>query len=90
MTEQEQTTQIELLKQSQKMTNDKIDNLKGVVVSGFKDLKLEISEIKNDMKEMDVKNEHKYASKLTEKIVYGLVSLILVAVIGAVITLTLK
>ena len=83
MTDHEQTTQIELLKQSQKSMSEKLDELKDLVVSGFAD-------IKKEMKETDEKNEKKFASKLTEKIVYAMAGAMLLAVIGAVMSLVIK
>ena len=83
MTEQEQTTQIELLKQSQKTMSEKLDELKDLVVSGFAD-------IKKEMKETDEKNEGKFASKSTELIVYGMAGFIFLAFLKAIVESVIK
>lgn len=58
---------------------EKIDDLKHTVTDGFKEV----------MDRFDSLDE-KYASKLTEKIVYALVGIVLTAVIGALVTLVIK
>lgn len=62
---------------------EKIEDLKQAVEKGFSDLK---SELKCYREEAD----KKYASKQTEKIVNGLVGLIVSAVILALIALVVK
>lgn len=83
MTDQEQTTQIELLKQSQKSMSEKLDELKDLVIKGF-------AEIKIEMKETDERNEKKFASKLTEKIVYGMAGALLLTILGAIASLVIR
>lgn len=83
MTDQEQTTQIELLKQAQKTMSEKLDELKTLVVKGFDD-------IAEKMEKTDEKNEKKFASKFTEKVVYGMAGVMLLAILKAIIDLVLK
>ena len=50
---------------------------------GFEDIKEEIKCFRDY-------SDNKYASKLTEKIVYAMVSMILIAFFGGIITLIIK
>ena len=59
--------------------SEQIKDLKKAVDLGFNDLKNEFRLIREE-------NDKKYASKLTEKIVYGLVSLIVITVFGAILS----
>jgi uncharacterized protein YhaN len=74
---------IATLEANNKSMSDKIDDIKKAVDEGFKDIKEEFKCFREEA-------DKKYASKLTETIVYALVGIILVAVIGEVITLVLK
>ena len=58
---------------------EKIDDLKHTVTNGFNEV----------MDRFDSLDE-KYASKLTEKIVYALVGIVLTSVFGALIALVIK
>lgn len=78
-----QDIKINTLEQNYKSMSEKIDDLKDTVKNGFDD-------IKNEFKCFREEADKKYASKLTEQIVYGLVGLILVSVATGVIALTLK
>jgi hypothetical protein len=77
--ETKQDIKINTLEQNYKSMSDKIDDLKTIMV-----------EIKQDIKCFREDSDKKYASKLVEKIVYGLVSMLLVAFIGGVIALVIK
>lgn len=81
--EDNQDKRITILETNYLNMSDKIDELKKTVDLGFKDLK-------NEFKLMREENEKKYASKLVEKIAYGLVSLIIITVAGALITGVIK
>ena len=79
MTDNEQDIKINTLENNQTSMAEKLDDLKLTMVAGFKD-------IKQEFKTMREENDKKYASKLTEKIVYGLVSLIVITVFGAILS----
>lgn len=79
MTDNEQDLKINTLENNQLSMAEKLDDLKTTMVAGFKD-------IKQEFKTMREENDLKYASKLTEKIVYGLVSLIVITVFGAILS----
>lgn len=70
---------INTLENNYKSMSEKIDKLEGVVLDGFKDLKDEFKCWKDEC-------DKKYASKLTEIIVYSMAGLILVSVFGYIIT----
>lgn len=70
---------INTLENNYKSMSDKIDKLEGVVLEGFKDLKEEFKCFRDEC-------DKKYASKLTEIIVYSMAGLILVTVFGYIIT----
>ena len=78
-----QDIKINTLEQNYKSMSEKIDDLKNTVKNGFDDIKKEFKCFREEA-------DKKYASKLTEQIVYGLVGLILVSVATGVIALTLK
>lgn len=78
-----QAAEIATLKEAQKNMAEKIDDLKQVVTAGFSDIKEEFMKFREEA-------DKKYASKLTETIVYGLVGIILVAVVTALIALVIK
>lgn len=79
MTKYSQDAEIATLKEAQKNMAAKIDDLNTTVTDGF-------DRVMNKFDSLD----DKFASKLTEKIVYGLVGLILVAVITALVALVIK
>lgn len=79
MTTKSQDAEIATLKEAQKNMAEKLDDLKHTVTDGFKEV----------MDRFDSLDE-KYASKLTEKIVYALVGIVLTSVFGALITLVIK
>jgi len=79
----DQDIKINTLEQNYKSMSEKIDDLKNTVKNGFDDIKKEFKCFREEA-------DKKYASKLTEQIVYGLVGLILVSVATGVIALTLK
>jgi len=83
MGENQQDKQIAILETNYKNMGEKIDKLEKAVVKGFDELKAEFKCFKAEADE-------KYASKLTEKIVYAMATLILVAFFGAVVTLVMK
>ena len=83
MSEQEQNIEIAVIKQEQKTMSQKIDDLKETVLDGFKDIKGEFSCLKKE-------SDNKYASKLTETIVYALCGLILLGVATGVVALVIK
>jgi hypothetical protein len=66
-----QDIKITVLETNYKSMSGKIDDLKKSVDTGF-------AEMKEELKCMRQENDKRYASKLTELIVYGLVGLILV------------
>lgn len=70
---------INTLENNYKSMSEKIDKLEGVVLEGFKDLKDEFKCWKDEC-------DKKYASKLTEIIVYSMAGLILVSVFGWMIS----
>jgi len=51
------------------------------VETNMKNMGEDITEIKADLKEFILCADKKYASKLTEKVVYGLVGMVLIAVV---------
>lgn len=77
---------------------DEIKELKG----DFKDFSKDFQDFKEDLKEVIAvipyqvfektmgESDKKYATKLTQKVVYALVGVILLAFIGGVITLVIK
>jgi len=79
MTKNSQDAEIATLKEAQKNMAEKIDDLKHTVTNGFNEV----------MDRFDSLDE-KYASKLTEKIVYALVGIVLTSVFGALIALVIK
>ncbi len=81
--DKDQDLKINTLEQNYKSMSEKIDDLKNTVKNGFDDIKKEFKCFREEA-------DKKYASKLTEQIVYGLVGLILVSVATGVIALTLK
>lgn len=83
MTKHSQDAEIATLKEAQKNMAEKIDDLKVLVTAGFSDIKNEFTKYRDEA-------DHKYASKLTEKIVYGLVGVILLSVAGSLIALIIK
>lgn len=70
---------INTLENNYKSMSEKIDKLEGVVLEGFKDLKDEFKCWRDEC-------DKKYASKLTEIIVYSMAGLILVSVFGYMIS----
>lgn len=70
---------INTLENNYKSMSEKIDKLEGVVLDGFKDLKDEFKCWKDEC-------DKKYASKLTEIIVYSMAGLILISVFGYIIS----
>lgn len=70
---------IAVLKTNYKSMSDKIDDLKETVNDGF-------ASMKEDFKCFRDECDKKYASKLTEIIVYSMAGLILVTVFGYIIT----
>ena len=89
-----QDLKIKDLENNQQFMAEKIDDLKLTVVSGFSDIKRELKAQRDchaeDLKSIRIENEGKYASKLTETIVYGLVGLIVFTVFGAILTLVIN
>jgi hypothetical protein len=83
MRDNKQDLKINTLENNYKAMGEKIDRLEEAVVNGFNELKAEF-------KCMRAENDQRYASKLTEQIVYGLVGLILLAFAGGVVTLVLR
>lgn len=82
-TEQEQDLAINSLKDNQGFMAEKLKDLKDTMVDGFADIKKDFTCFKNDCN----KN---YASKLTEKIVYALVGIVLVAFMSGLVYLVFK
>lgn len=72
MTDEQQDLKINTLENNQSSMSEKLDDLKKTMLAGFKD-------IKADFKAVRAESDKKYASKLTEKVVYSLVALGLVA-----------
>ncbi len=83
MTDHEQDLKINTLENNQNSMAEKIDDLKKTVVAGFSELKAEFKAVRDE-------SDKKYASKLTEHIVYTLAGLFLIAMIGALINLVIK
>lgn len=83
MGENQQDKQIAVLETNYKNMGEKIDKLEKAVVNGFNELKEEFKCFKQEA-------DDKYASKLTEKIVYAMAGLILVSFFGVIIRLTLN
>ncbi|GAB1444167.1 hypothetical protein MASR2M39_30130 [Ignavibacteriales bacterium] len=79
MTKYTHDAEIATLKEAQKNMAEKIDDLNTTVNDGF-------DRVMNKFDSLD----DKFASKLTEKIVYGLVSLILFAVVTALVALVVR
>jgi len=79
----ERDLKINTLENNYKSMSEKIDDLKKSVNEGFEDIKEEIKCFRDY-------SDNKYASKLTEKIVYAMASMILLAFFGGIITLIIK
>ena len=94
MRDNEQDLKIKDLENNQQFMAEKIDDLKSTVISGFSDIKKELKAQREchaeDLKSIRIENEDKYASELTEKIVYGLVGLIVFTVFLAILTLVIN
>jgi hypothetical protein len=75
-------TRLTILETNYKHMTDELKELKEVVKDGFCDLK---KQLEHHSKESD----SKYASKLTEKIVYGLIGIVLTAIFIAVTRLVI-
>ena len=82
-TEQEQDLAINSLKDNQGFMAEKLKDLKDTMVEGFADIKKDFSCFKTDC-------NRNYASKLTEKIVYALVAIVLIAFMGGLTFLVFK
>ena len=67
------------------MDKDSIENI-AIIKNDVKHIKKEVGDNKKELKDFIKIADKKYASKLTEKIVYGLVGIILLGVVGAIIT----
>lgn len=78
-----QELDIAILQNNYSNMSEKIDKLEKTVVKGFEDIKTELVCIKDS-------SDKKYASKLTEKIVYGMVALIVVGALTAMLTIIYK
>lgn len=83
MSDQQQDIKINSLEENHKFMAEKIDDLKETVIGGFNDIKKEFTCLKKE-------SDEKYASKLTEQIVYGMVGLALVGVLGGILALVIK
>jgi len=81
--ENEQDIKINSLEINQQNMAEKIDDLKKTVITGFQDLKEDLTCFRNEA-------DRKYASKTTETLVYGMVAIILTAFIGGVVFLVWK
>ena len=78
-----ETVKKEDCKNNHKIMSEKIENLK----DSLNDFKIEIIE---KISEIPDKLDKRYASKLTETIVYGLVALIIITIAGVGLNLVLK
>lgn len=85
--DQQQNLKIQKLENNYYSMAEKFDDLKKTVVKGFDD-------IKSDMKLIREDNERRFVSKESfepiKLIVYGMVGVLLLAVIGAIATLVIK
>ncbi len=85
--DQQQNLKIQKLENNYCSMAEKFDDLKQTVVKGFDD-------IRDDMKLIRDDNERRFVSKESfepiKSIVYGMVSVLLLAVIGAIATLVIK
>ncbi len=88
--EQEYIIAIELLKNNQQIMNEKMDAIRHDLTNGFESVETKISELRTEMNEMDTRNEKKYASILTERIVYGMVGIMISAIIVALLALIIR
>lgn len=88
--EQEYIIAIELLKNNQQIMNKKMDAIRHDLTNGFESVETKISELRTEMNEMDTRNEKKYASILTERIVYGMVGIMISAIIVALLALIIR
>gem|GEM_PF-1731940 len=88
--EQEYIIAIELLKNNQQIMNEKMDAIRHDLTKGFESVETKISELRTEMNEMDTRNEKKYASILTERIVYGMVGIMISAIIVALLALIIR
>lgn len=79
----EQDLKIQKLQIDQSNMAEKFEDLKGTVINGFEKMEVKFDKF---IEEAD----KKYASKLTEKIVYGLVGVVCLSVAGALVALVLK
>jgi hypothetical protein len=79
----EKDLKINTLENNYKSMSEKIDDLKDVVRDGF-------NEIKTDLKCFREDCDNKYASKLTEKIVYSMAGIILVSFLTAIVYLVIN
>ena len=79
----DQDIEIERLKNTQSFMAEKLDDLKDTVVNGFEKMEKRFEQFICD-------SDKKYASKPTEWIVYGLVSIVLTSFIGGLIILIWK
>lgn len=81
--ENEQDIKINSLEINQQNMAEKIDDLKKTVITGFQDLKEDLTCFRNEA-------DAKYASKLTEKIVYSMAGVFLLGVIYAIMEVVIK
>lgn len=88
--EQEQIIAIELLKNNQQILNEKMDAVRHELTIGFESVENKLYELRAEMKEIDTRNEKKYASILVERIVYGMVGLIITTILIALLALVVK
>ncbi len=79
----ERDLKINTLENNYKSMSEKIDDLKKSMNKGFEDIKEELRCFRDY-------SDSRYASKLTEKIVYAMASMILIAFFGGIITLIIK
>jgi hypothetical protein len=79
----EQDKAIVKLETNYQNMSEKIDKLEKTVVKGFDDIKSEFKCFRNEA-------DKKYASKLTEKIVYSMAGVLLLGIVYAFIGLVIK
>lgn len=73
-----QELDIAVLKNNYQNMSEKIDKLEKNVINGFEEIKMEFKCFRDE-------NDKKYTSKLTEKIVFGLVALITIYFINVLL-----